>query len=44
MKIKTKNLTYSEVLELTPMPYQKPLKPMVLLALVIRVLYKCPTA
>ena len=38
MKIKTKKLSYSEVLRLTPMPYQKPIRPWILLALVIRIL------
>ncbi|MBE6787648.1 MAG: 1-acyl-sn-glycerol-3-phosphate acyltransferase [Ruminococcaceae bacterium] len=38
MKIKTKKLAYSEVLKLTPKKHKKPLKPMFILALVIRVL------
>ena len=38
MKIKTKELTYSEVLKLSPKKHKKPLKPLFLLALVIRVL------
>lgn len=38
MKIKTKELAYSEVLKLTPKKHKKPLKPLFLLALVIRVL------
>lgn len=38
MKIKTKELAYSEVLKLKPKKHKKPLKPLFLLALVIRVL------
>lgn len=38
MKIKTKELAYSEVLKLNPKKHKKPLKPLFLLALVIRVL------
>ena len=38
MKIKTKQLAYSEVLKLSPKKHKKPLKPLFLLALVIRVL------
>lgn len=38
MKIKTKELAYSEVLKLNPRKHKKPLKPLFLLALVIRVL------
>ncbi len=38
MKIKTKELAYSEVLKLKPKKHKKPLKPMFLLALIIRVL------
>ncbi len=38
MKIKTKVMPYSEVIKLTPRKHKKPLKPSILLALVIRVL------
>lgn len=38
MKIKTKELAYSEVLKLKPKKHKKPLKPLFLLALIIRVL------
>ncbi|MBR4099377.1 MAG: 1-acyl-sn-glycerol-3-phosphate acyltransferase [Clostridia bacterium] len=38
MKIKTRKLSYSEVLKLKPKSHKKPLKPFFLLALVIRVL------
>ncbi len=38
MKIKTKKLPYSEVLKLKPKKHKKPLKPMFLLALIIRVI------
>lgn len=38
MKIKTRELSYSEVLKLSPKQHKKPLKPFFLLALVIRLL------
>ncbi len=38
MKIKTREMAYSEVLKLKPKKHKKPLKPLFLLALVIRVL------
>ena len=38
MKIKTKELSYQKVLTLKPKKHQKPLKPLFILALVIRVL------
>ncbi len=38
MKIKTRDKAYSEVLKLTPKKHKKPLKPLFLLALVIRIL------
>lgn len=38
MKIKTKTMPYSEVIKLSPRKHKKPIKPSILLALVIRVL------
>ena len=38
MKIKTKELSYEKVLELSPKKHKKPLKPLFVLALVIRIL------
>ncbi len=38
MKIKTKKLPYSKVIKLKPKKHKKPLKPLFILALIIRVL------